>query len=60
MFVTILSVFTIFNKMEKNQIIEIIKFIDEEFLKYGIVFISQESYEILFNLVLIKQKNITF
>jgi hypothetical protein len=60
MFVTILSVFTIFNKMEKNQIIEIIKFIDEEFSKYGIVFISQESYEILFNLVLIKQKNITF
>jgi len=46
--------------MEKNQIIEIIKFIDEEFSKYGIVFISQESYEILFNLVLIKQKNITF
>lgn len=38
--------------MEKNQIIEIIKFIDDEFQKYGINFISQESYEILFNLVL--------
>lgn len=40
--------------MEKKKIIEIIKFIDDEFQKYGIDFISQESYEILYNLILIK------
>jgi hypothetical protein len=40
--------------MEKKKIIEIIKFIDSEFQKYGVQFISQESYEILYNLVLLK------
>ena len=40
--------------MEKEKIIEIIKFIDNEFEKYGIFFISQESYEMLYNLVLLK------
>lgn len=40
--------------MEKKQIIEIINFIDLEFKKHGIIFISQESYEILYNLVLLQ------
>jgi hypothetical protein len=40
--------------MEKKKIIEIIKFIDLEFKRYGIDYISQESYEILYNLVLIQ------
>lgn len=40
--------------MEKKKIIEIIKFIDSEFQKYGVQIISQESYEILYNLVLLK------
>lgn len=40
--------------MEKKKILEIIRFIDVEFQKYGVIFISQESYEILYNLVLLK------
>lgn len=40
--------------MEKKKILEIIKFIDNEFQKYGVKNISQESYEILYNLVLLK------
>lgn len=43
--------------MEKKSIIEIIDFIDTEFQKYGIFFISQESYEILYNLVLISNND---
>lgn len=40
--------------MEKKKIVEIIKFIDNEFQKYGVNNISQESYEILYHLVLLK------
>lgn len=43
-----------FEIMEKKEIIEIIRFIDNEFQKYGVIFISQESYEIFYNLVLLK------
>lgn len=39
--------------MEKKEIIEIIRFIDTEFQKYGFFLISQESYEIFYNLVLL-------
>jgi len=39
--------------MEKKNIMEIIKFIDFEFQKHGIQNVSQESYEILYNFVLI-------
>ena len=42
--------------MEKSEIIEIIKFIDNEFQKYGINFVSQESYEILYNFIIINEK----
>ena len=40
--------------MDKKNIIEIINFIDNEFQKYGVHFISQESYEMLYNLVLLE------
>lgn len=43
--------------MEKKQIVEIIKYIDNEFQKYGINYISQESYEIFYNIILIKIQN---
>lgn len=43
--------------MEKSEIVEIIKFIDNEFQKYGIQFVSQESYEILYNFVIINEKH---
>ena len=43
--------------MEKSEIIEIIKFVDNEFQKYGINFVSQESYEILYNFVIINEKH---
>jgi len=39
--------------MEKKEIVEIIQFIDNEFQKHEVYFISQESYEILYNLVLL-------
>lgn len=43
--------------MEKKEIIEIIDFINLEFQKYNIHFVSQESYEILYNLILLKFTN---
>jgi hypothetical protein len=38
---------------KKQQILNIIRFIENEFMKYDIKYISQESYEMLYFYVLI-------